>query len=96
MPGAQVLDSHALLVLLRDEPAAEAVADILERAGERDPLAWSVNLREAGSGFRVDAFSKSACWLLRPDGSGRRVGMTVGQLKRRWRQGVVGVGAMGI
>ena len=36
MPAAQVLDSHALLALLRDEPGGEAVAQILERAGERD------------------------------------------------------------
>ena len=37
MPAAQtVLDSHALLRLLRDEPGAEAVAQLLERAGLRD------------------------------------------------------------
>jgi len=36
MPVAQVLDSHALLKLLRDEPGAEAVAQLLEKAGERD------------------------------------------------------------
>jgi len=36
MPAAQVLDSHALLALLRDEPGAEAVAAILEKAGQRD------------------------------------------------------------
>ena len=36
MPAAQVLDSHALLALLRDEPGGEAVAQILERAGARD------------------------------------------------------------
>lgn len=37
MPAAQVvLDSHALLKLLRDEPGADTVAQILERAGERD------------------------------------------------------------
>jgi len=36
MPAAQVLDSHALLALLRDEPGAEAVATILEKAGQRD------------------------------------------------------------
>jgi hypothetical protein len=33
MPAAQVLDSHALLMLLRDEPGADAVAQILEKAG---------------------------------------------------------------
>jgi uncharacterized protein len=36
MPGAPVLDSHALLKLLRDEPGAEAVSLILEKAGQRD------------------------------------------------------------
>lgn len=36
MPAAQVLDSHALLALLRDEPGGETVAQILERAGQRD------------------------------------------------------------
>ena len=36
MPAAQVLDSHALLALLRDESGAEAVATILEKAGQRD------------------------------------------------------------
>lgn len=36
MSAAQVLDSHALLALLRDEPGAEAVATILEKAGQRD------------------------------------------------------------
>jgi PIN domain nuclease of toxin-antitoxin system len=37
MPAAQVvLDSHALLKLLRDEPGADTVAQLLERAGERD------------------------------------------------------------
>lgn len=36
MPAAPVLDSHALLALLRDEPGGESVADLLERAGRRD------------------------------------------------------------
>jgi predicted nucleic acid-binding protein len=36
MPAAQVLDSHALLKLLRDESGAETIAQILETAGERD------------------------------------------------------------
>ena len=35
MPAAQVLDSHALLKLFRDEPGADAVAEILENAGDR-------------------------------------------------------------
>jgi len=36
MPAAQVLDSYALLALLRDEPGGEGVAHKLERAGQRD------------------------------------------------------------
>ena len=36
MPAAQVLDSYALLKLFRDEPGAETVAQILEKAGQRD------------------------------------------------------------
>jgi predicted nucleic acid-binding protein len=36
MPAAQVLDSYALLALLRDEAGGEAVARLLERAGEVD------------------------------------------------------------
>jgi ribonuclease VapC len=36
MPLAQALDSHALLVFLRDEPGAETVAHILEKAGQHD------------------------------------------------------------
>jgi uncharacterized protein with PIN domain len=36
MPAAPVLDSFALLALLRDEPGGEAVAQFLERASQRD------------------------------------------------------------
>jgi ribonuclease VapC len=36
MPAAPVLDSFALLRFLRDEPGAEAVELILEKAGQRD------------------------------------------------------------
>ena len=42
MPAAPVLDSFALLALLRDEPGGEAVGEILERAGQRDqPVAMT-------------------------------------------------------
>lgn len=48
MPAAQVLDSYALLKLLRDEAGAETVAQILEKAGQRDqPVSMSeVNYAE--------------------------------------------------
>jgi len=36
MPAAQVLDSYALLKFLRGEQGADTVAQILEKAGERD------------------------------------------------------------
>jgi predicted nucleic acid-binding protein len=36
MPAALVLDSYALLALLRDEAGGEAVARLLEHAGEAD------------------------------------------------------------
>ena len=35
MPASPVLDSFALLSFLRDEPGAETVADLLEKAEER-------------------------------------------------------------
>lgn len=48
MPAAPVLDSHALLKLLRDELGAEVVSALLERAGERDQpvLMTEVNYAE--------------------------------------------------
>ena len=37
MPASPVvLDSHALLKFLRDEPGADTVSQLLERAGQRD------------------------------------------------------------
>jgi len=36
MAATQVLDSYALLALLRDEPGAEIVAGLLERAGQQN------------------------------------------------------------
>ena len=36
MAATQVLDSYALLALLRDEPGAETVAELLERAGQQN------------------------------------------------------------
>ena len=55
MPAAQVLDSHALLKLLRDEPGAETVAQILEKAGQRDqPVHMTeVNYADAGRAVRM-------------------------------------------
>lgn len=36
MPATRVLDSHALLAFLRGEPGEAQVAELLEKAGERD------------------------------------------------------------
>lgn len=36
MAATQVLDSYALLALLRDDPGAEIVAGLLERAGQQN------------------------------------------------------------
>ena len=36
MAATEVLDSYALLALLRDEPGAEIVAGLLERAGQQN------------------------------------------------------------
>jgi predicted nucleic acid-binding protein len=36
MRTAPVLDSYALLTLLRDEPGSEVISQLLERAGQRD------------------------------------------------------------
>ena len=58
MPAAQVLDSHALLKLLRDEPGAEAVAQILEKAGERD---HPVHMTEVN-------YAEVQCMIRRKDG----------------------------
>ena len=59
MPVAQVLDSHALLALLRDEPGGETVAQILERAGESDQ---PVHMTEVN-------YAEVQCMIRRKDGN---------------------------
>jgi ribonuclease VapC len=62
MPAAPVLDSFALLALFRDEPGAEAVAGILERAGERDQPVHMTEVNYAEVQYIVRMKDGEAAW----------------------------------
>ena len=62
MPAAQVLDSHALLALLRDEPGGEAVAQILERAGQRDQPVHMTEVNYAELQYMIRRKDGDAAW----------------------------------
>ena len=62
MPAAQVLDSHALLALLRDEPGAEAVATILEKAGQRDQPVHMTEVNYAEVQYTIRRKDGDAAW----------------------------------
>ena len=62
MPAAQVLDSHALLALLRDEPGGEAVAQILERAGARDQPVHMTEVNYAEVQYMIRRKDGEAAW----------------------------------
>jgi predicted nucleic acid-binding protein len=62
MPAAQVLDSHALLKFLRDEPGAETVAQILERAGERDQPVHMTEVNYAEVQYMIRRKDGYAAW----------------------------------
>ena len=62
MPAAQVLDSHALLALLRDEPGAEAVATILERARQRDQPVHMTEVNYAEVQYTIRRKDGEAAW----------------------------------
>ncbi len=62
MPAAPVLDSHALLKLLRDEPGAEAVALILETAGERDQPAHMTEVNYAEVQYTIRRKDGDPAW----------------------------------
>ena len=64
MPAAQVLDSHALLKLLRDEPGAEAVARILEKAGERDHPVHMTEVNYAEVQYMIRRKDGDAAWQM--------------------------------
>ena len=62
MPGAPVLDSHALLKLLRDEPGAEAVSLILEKASQRDQPVHMTEVNYAEVQYMVRRKDGDAVW----------------------------------
>src|SRR6266487_1111330 len=62
MPVAQVLDSHALLKWLRDEPGAETVAQILEKAGERDHPVHMSEVNYAEVQYMIRRKDGDAAW----------------------------------
>jgi predicted nucleic acid-binding protein len=62
MPAAQVLDSHALLALLRDEPGAEAVATMLEKAGQRDQPVHMTEVNYAEVQYTIRRKDGDAAW----------------------------------
>jgi predicted nucleic acid-binding protein len=62
MPAAQVLDSHALLKLLRDEAGAETVGRILEKAGERDQPVHMTEVNYAEVQYMIRRKEGDAAW----------------------------------
>jgi predicted nucleic acid-binding protein len=62
MPGAPVLDSHALLKLLLDEPGAETVSLILEKAGQRDQPVHMTEVNYAEVQYTVRRRDGDAAW----------------------------------
>ena len=63
MPAAQVvLDSHALLKLLRDEPGAETVSQLLEKAGQRDQPVHMTEVNYAEMQYIVRRKDGDAAW----------------------------------
>jgi predicted nucleic acid-binding protein len=62
MPAAPVLDSHALLKLLLDEPGAESVALILEKAGQRDQPVHMTEVNYAEVQYTVRRRDGDAAW----------------------------------
>jgi ribonuclease VapC len=62
MPAAQVFDSYALLTLLRDEPGAEAVAQILEDAGAEDHPVHMTEVNYAEVQYMIRRKDGDAAW----------------------------------
>ena len=62
MPAAPVLDSHALLALLRDEPGGETVTQILERAGQRDQPVHMTEVSYAEVQYMIRRKDGDAAW----------------------------------
>jgi ribonuclease VapC len=62
MPAAPVLDSFALLALLRDEPGGEIVTQILERAGQRDQPVHMTEVNYAEVQYMIRRKDGDAAW----------------------------------
>ena len=62
MPAAPVLDSHALLALFRDEPGGESVANLLERAGQRDQPVHMTEVNYAEVQYMIRRKDGDAAW----------------------------------
>ncbi len=62
MSGAIVLDSYALLALLREEAGGEEVARILERAGQRDQPVQMTEVNYAEVQYVVRRKDGEAAW----------------------------------
>ena len=62
MAAVQVLDSNALLRLLRDEPGAGTVAAILEKAGLRDEPVHMTEVNYAEVQYIVRRRDGDAAW----------------------------------
>ncbi len=64
MPAAPVLDSYALLALLRDEPGGESVSLILERAGQRDQPVHMTEVNYAEVQYIIRRKDGDAAWAI--------------------------------
>jgi len=62
MPAAPVLDSYALLALLRDEPGGESVSQLLERAGQRDQPVHMTEVNYAEVQYIIRRKDGDAAW----------------------------------
>ena len=62
MPAAQVLDSHALLALLRDEAGSEMVATILEKASQRSQPVHMTEVNYAEGQYTIRRKDGAAAW----------------------------------
>jgi len=62
MPAPHVLDSYALLCLLRDESGADAVAQILEKTGQRDQFVFMTEVNYAEVQYMIRRKDGDAAW----------------------------------
>ena len=62
MPVAQVLDSYALLTLLRDETGGETVAEMLVKAAERDRPVHMCEVNYAEVQYMIRRKDGDAAW----------------------------------